>query len=190
MPKPRKPPASIRRTAVELDRVLRRTRARYALVGGFASGIWGRPRATHDVDAAVLLRRPSDAALLVRHARKAGFRPDKSARKAADTGFLTVRRGKDRADLALAQFKYDTQVVERARSVRAFRRILSVATPEDTIVLKALSGRPIDEFDVAGILQRRRVDRDYVRAQAARFGPATLRWVDRLLASNPPRRKN
>ncbi|MEW6245373.1 MAG: hypothetical protein AB1555_01550 [Nitrospirota bacterium] len=67
-----------REALIEITRRLDQARERklvqsYALVGGFAVAVWGKPRATHDIDLAVALG-AADPAMLAADLN-AGYRP-------------------------------------------------------------------------------------------------------------------
>ncbi len=128
----------------------------YAVIGGYAVAAWGEMRATRDVDLFCLV---SDLPKL------------KSALKAA--GIVFEHRTGDledpisdvvRIDVGSPENLYEIDVLagiqgapggllQRSRVVPFQGMELRVAGPEDMIVLKLLSGSPLDLEDARGILR-------------------------------------
>ncbi len=82
-----------------------------------------------------------------------------------------ARRLPIQVDFFFARGAYQRQALRRALEVRLGRRRVRVIAPEDLILHKLLSDRPIDRLDVHSILQEQRksLDRRYLD-----------RWADRL----------
>jgi predicted nucleotidyltransferase len=137
----------------------------YAIMGGLASAIYGRPRWTHDVD--VFLRK-EDAVDALRVLSRAGFATDQLDErwlyKAISEGVLVdiIFRG-------TSGIYFDDEMMQHTTR-REFRGVLlPVVAPEDLIVIKATvhdEHRPRHWYDALGILIRTRLDWPYLIQRA------------------------
>jgi hypothetical protein len=137
----------------------------YALMGGLASAIYGRPRWTYDVDVFLRKEHALDALLLL---GKAGFATDQRDErwlyKAITDGVLVdvIFRG-------TSGIYYDDEMIERTTR-REFRGVwVPVIAAEDLIVIKATvhdEGRERHWFDALGILARAQLDWPYLIGRA------------------------
>ena len=174
---------------------LDRSQIPYAIVGSYASGVWGEPRMTLDIDIAVLLE--------PRHADEIleAFPPD---------NFYVSRTAVQSAIRVAGQFnvihpasgnKIDFMVLERSRITPpeiARRQLLQIlpdceayfASPEDVIIGKLkyylVGGSEKHLRDIAGILKRsgQAVDEQYVTKWAGGHG-ASEAWRRALSLSRP-----
>lgn len=129
---------------------------RCCVIGGLAVQRWGQPRQTRDVDATLLTGLGDEPmfvdALLERYR---GRIPNAKA-FAIDHRVLLLQTSKQvQIDIALGSLPFEARVIARA-STFAFADEIGVATcsAEDLVVFKAFAGRPLDWFDVEGILAR------------------------------------
>lgn len=107
----------------------------YAVIGGIASSILGRPRWTHDVD--LFLRDQHDAAKVLESLALAGFATQRTddhwLYKSINSGVLVDLIFKAKGEIYL-----DDEMISRAK-VGHFKSVpLNVVSPEDLIVVKAL----------------------------------------------------
>jgi hypothetical protein len=168
--------------------VLDRLQIPYALVGSFASGIWGEPRMTRDIDFVVQLRELHVPPLLE------AFSQDE---------FYLSRRAIDEAIAEAGQFnvihpasgnKIDFMVLATSAATppQIARRVeveltpdcsAYVAAPDDVIIAKLRyyqdGGSDKHLRDIAGILKRSGdlIDRDYVAGWAAKHDAAQI-WAE------------
>jgi hypothetical protein len=79
-----------------------------------------------------------------------------------------------KVDLTLGLSGYERQLIGRAQPVEIGGTVVSVATAEDLIVLKALAGRPQDQQDMLGIVaaQGDQLDWEYCLTIAGALGEA------------------
>jgi hypothetical protein len=174
---------------------LDRNQIPYAIVGSYASGVWGEPRMTLDIDIAVLLE-PRHADDIIEAFPREDFYVNRTAVQSAirDAGQFNV------IHLASGN-KIDFMVVERSETTPpeiARRRLLQIlpnceayfASPEDVIIGKLkyylLGGSEKHLRDIAGILKRSRqaVDEQYVTEWTASHG-ASDPWRRALDLSQP-----
>ena len=143
----------LRDTIADLMQWIAAERLEATVIGGVAAGLQGQPRLTEDVDAVVL---DADAEALVSSGERYGFEP-----RAADaiefsrrTRVLLMRHrsGVD-VDLSLGLLPFEREVIERAETIDTGGLRISVATPEDLIIMKALARRPQDIADIVGIIE-------------------------------------
>lgn len=158
-----------------VSRYLRQENIPHALVGGISVAIWGRPRATEDVDLLVDL---DETALDAFHAylEKHDIRMDiEQARRA-------VREGRDFPlydkwsihwiDAKMPERPMDRFTLDRATSVELGEESVPVATPEDVIVHKLAGRKDQDLTDARSIVLRREteLDLDYIANRVRELG--------------------
>lgn len=144
------------------------------IVGAVAVGVWGRPRATMDIDVTVL----TDAAGLESIARAA-----ESLGLATDRQWLEwnpllsgvhmrLAGGGVVVDAMRPRDSHDATALQRRRAITVAGRPLWFAAPDDLIVMKLKAGRPRDFEDVIGILatQREALDEAHMLDWARRLG--------------------
>jgi len=134
---------------------LKAARVEGIVIGGVAASILGRPRATQDVDALVVVR---DARGFLDVGSKHGFR----GRIADPVGFsarsrvLLLRHEPSgiHVDITMAGLPFEEEAVRRgeARSIRGVQVPVPLPTPEDLVIMKAVAHRPRDTADIEAIL--------------------------------------
>lgn len=152
----------------------------YMLIGGMATLVWGRLRATADVDFKVAA---ADGQELLRACRQLfELRASEPERFLAETRTIPLRvqaaTGEAvSADLVLAGLPYEIEAIRRGLSVRIGGRLVRVATAEDLILHKIISERPRDIEDVRGILEKQgsSLDRDYLEPKLKELAEALAR---------------
>lgn len=153
---------------------LRAGRVKYMVIGALAVSIWGRPRATLDLDFQVL----ADADGLERlrlSAPSQGFGIDESWMEwnpLLRGSQLRLGYGGIPVDMLLPRDEHDRQALQRRRRKRLRAKVLWVTSPEDLILQKLKVGRPRDFEDASTVLARqgRRIDMAYVQSWARRLG--------------------
>ncbi len=170
----------------------------YMLYGGLAAGLWGEPRYTEDVDI-VLFIPERDALRFLRAAAKAGFAVDESLaiQQLQVSGWARLPLGGEKSpwhlDITLGDSPFDRSALARRRQVTLFGKQAWVASPEDVVIYKLVSGRDRDLMDVRQIgLRQKSLDASYLRKWASwweRQGIEKIsRRVEALLAGakSPP----
>jgi len=142
--------------ALEAQRFIQERKWSFCIIGGMAVIRWGQPRATQDVDISLLAGFGREAEFIdllleqfaprIRDARGFALESRTVLCQAANGVAL---------DIVLAGFPFEEQVIARASSF-AFAKdvVLTTASAEDLIVLKAFAGRDQDWADVRGIIVR------------------------------------
>ena len=149
----------------EVVQALERARVAYALIGGLASSVLGRPRCSNDVDVLVA---PAGAEPAITALARAGFEIDRInphwLYKAFKRDVLVDVLFKASGDLYL-----DDEMVRRS-TVRTFRGTRArVLPPEDLIVMKAIAfdeETPRHWYDALGMLRSPELDWDYLATRA------------------------
>ncbi|MBI1736185.1 MAG: nucleotidyltransferase [Candidatus Rokubacteria bacterium] len=170
------PPDRLRDALVRFVTLLDAAGIAYMVVGALAVAVWGRPRATADIDVTV---RADSAGLeaIVARARPSGFAIDDEwlawnpllrgvqARLTRDAVIVDVMRPRD---------DHEEAAFERRRSVAIERRSIWLVAPDDLIVMKLKVGRPRDFEDAVAVLaeQRETLDEPYMTRWAERLGIA------------------
>jgi hypothetical protein len=145
----------------------------FAAMGGLASAMYGRQRWTHDAD--FFLRDRHDAAMALRHLRRAGFVTQETDEnwlyKGIKRGVLVDLLFKAKGDLY-----YDEEMIARTQQREFKGRTLPVIPPEDLIVIKAIihdEATPRHWYDALGIIAGAELDWDYLLLRS-RHGPRRM----------------
>jgi hypothetical protein len=153
----------------------------YAIVGSFASGVWGESRFTQDIDILIDIAQSQIPALCAAFPSDKFYVSDSAAREAVNLGgqFNVIHPASgNKIDFMIAG---DNQLaaaqLQRAQRVALLAdREGAVAAPEDVILGKLLyfqvGGSDKHLRDIAGILKISGdfLDRDYVAKFAAQLG--------------------
>lgn len=164
-------------TAALLERIaafFQSERVRYVLIGAWALAVWGRPRATSDVDFLVLVNDEELDGLGDRLTR-AGMALDETWVKWNPMlrGFqLRFQFEATTVDVLRPRDAHDQQIFRRKRRKRMDGRYYWVVSPEDFILQKLKVGRPRDFEDALSVLERcgKSLDHRYLRRWASRIG--------------------
>jgi hypothetical protein len=147
----------------------------HVIVGGVAVAIWGRPRATEDVDIVVDLADGQIEAFAA-HLDAHGIRLDaKAARRALADGksfSLADQWSIHWVDVRPPVRPIDHATIERATHIELAGEQVAVATAEDTVIGKLLAGRLQDLLDAKSVVLRRgdKLDRAYLQNRAREMG--------------------
>lgn len=166
----------------------------YTTVGGLAVSLLGRPRATQDIDVVVWLgERPWES--FVRAGERHGFegRIADVLDFAARARVILLRHAASgiSVDISCGALPFESEMIERARTLEAGGVRVKVPTPEDLIVMKAVAQRAKDLDDIETLLRAHGdLDLNRVRFWAGEFAsalesPEILGNLERLLAQRP-----
>lgn len=148
---------------------LTREKITYVIIGGVAVDVWGKPRKTLDIDI-VLLLRPEQYKEFLKAARKyqLNFSRTKVFSQLTKMGMCRLYYRQYHVDFIMGYSDFEQGIFKRRRKVKIFNRNIWVATPEDVILYKLLSARPIDLADIQNIAetQKGRLDKEYLRQHA------------------------
>lgn len=158
---------------------------RYVIVGGIAAGLLGEPRATTDVDLITFL--PSaDLDRFISFARKRRIRLSGSAirKRAYRDTFFRLRVAGTQVDFLVGASGFEFDVVTRSTRTKLYGVSIPIASPEDLILMKLVSGRTLDWQDAKAVQLRHgdRLDTAYLESWARRLkvqrgrGRVIARW--------------
>ncbi len=182
-----------------LNDAFSRAGAKWYLFGAQAVVVYGRPRATADIDVTIYLA-DGEIEPLLEELRRGGFSP-----RASDLAEFTARtrvvplahvQTGTPVDIVLAGAGVELEFLANVRLIRFGGLELPVISPEDLLVTKILAGRPKDLEDARGVLaeQSGRLDLARTRNWLQLFEQALDRSdlvaeLDRLqLSRSPPPR--
>ncbi|MEK9174507.1 MAG: nucleotidyl transferase AbiEii/AbiGii toxin family protein [Patescibacteria group bacterium] len=168
----------------------------YFITGGFAISVWGRPRATFDVDIVVHLVEPKVAPLAkaLRKISEFGYIDEDAAREAIDRlgefNFIDPETG----------VKVDFWIMKKTPAGRSEfeRRIIkkidgqevSFISPEDLVLnkllwyQKSLSSRHLEDAESVLKISGGKLDKKYLKLWAKKLGVADV--LTKLLKGNKP----
>ena len=146
------------------------------VVGGIAVSIWTAPRATVDLDFVigldaetlpVFIKSAIEAGIVVFDSKPMEFKKANILRmflEGKESQLLML-------DFILADDEYKRESLKRAVVLQWEGQEIRVASPEDMILLKLLSGRGQDQVDVENIIriQKDSLDRNYLKHWAERL---------------------
>lgn len=160
----------IKRIAKQLDS----EKIAYMIIGGQALLLYGRVRATLDID--ITLGVDADKYSAVEQVcKRAKLRilPDEPEKFAQQTRVIPAHdpKTKIRVDIIFSFSEYETEAIKRAKIVRMSGYPVRFASCEDVIIHKVIAGRAIDEEDVKSILIRQggKIDLDYIKSRLKKF---------------------
>ncbi len=146
-----------------VSRYLRKENIPHAVVGGICVAIWGRPRATEDVDLLIDIDETQLPALCD-HLKEHNIRIDlEKARKAVRDGTsfpLYDSWSIHWVDARVPTRPIDRITLERATTIELAEEPVSIATPEDVILSKLMGSKSQDLLDARSIVLRRDGDLD------------------------------
>jgi hypothetical protein len=159
--------------------LLERMSVRYVLMGGLVVRAYAIPRATADIDLTLALERERLPALFegleeqgyaVPEPYRSGWVDEVKGLKMVKLKRYVGTHSID-VDLFLSESPYQDEVLNRRRVANVEGRQLWIASPEDLVLLKLISGRPRDWIDVADVFfTQGKLDEKYMRHWAARLG--------------------
>lgn len=151
----------------KLMKVSRHSKTKIVLMGGIATSIFARPRATYDIDGMASLEREDLKRFLILLKRN-GFKFDQKhpVRSIQGLPFLTFYypQYKTYVDIFIAKSEFQHEVLKRARKVRLGRLNLYIISPEDLILIKLQAGREKDIEDIREVVTENisKLDFDYL----------------------------
>jgi predicted nucleotidyltransferase len=148
----------------------------FMVIGGIAVSIWTTPRATVDLDFVIglhedaisfFIESAAQVGFVVFDSKPMEFKKMKLLRMfmtGADAQLLTM-------DFILADDEYKHEALSRAVSFQLEGQEIKVASPEDVILLKLMSGRDQDKVDAQNIFRARKdsLDKNYLQQWAKRL---------------------
>ncbi len=151
----------------------------YCVAGGFAVAMWGPPRGTTDIDIIILVRQEEREWMTSLLGSQ--FKLIQSHEQDMVFGNLHIWRhvlaGENKKnlyplDMLIASDKYLENVLRRRIEIEYKGVIVPVISIEDLIILKSISFRDIDRFDIENLINAGNpIDWDYLDGAAARLLP-------------------
>ena len=161
---------------------LRRARVRYAIIGAWALSLWGKPRATADLDFLIFVNEPK-LERVSRFLTEAGMSVDEVWQQWNPMLRGSQLRFQHRGvaiDLLIPRDLHDREIFRRRRKRRVGGESYWVVSLEDFVLQKIKVGRPRDFEDALSVVERFRekLDLKYLEhwADQLRVG-AELRYV-------------
>ncbi len=177
--------ADLEKMLKELAGLFPRLGIPYMLIGGLAVDLWGRPRATLDIDFSILAN-DADVKKLLSAAAKLSYIENNEW---GPYLYLIVRKLQVRlmkngvnVDVLLQRDMHDVKAMSRRRRKRIGGLSIYVPSPDDLILQKLKVGRPRDFEDALAVMVRSKKDIDfrYLWRWAAKLGiQAELNYIVR-----------
>jgi predicted nucleotidyltransferase len=139
-----------------LDLLFKRCQIRYAVIGGYAVAAWGEERATRDVDllcsagySKALIDAMNDAHIRFEH-RIGDYDDPISEVIRIEMGSVT---DPSEVDVLIGIRNAPAGIFDRIRVINIEGLAIPVASPEDLVILKLLSGSARDLEDAKSVIQ-------------------------------------
>jgi len=164
----------IERLIGRISQELKAAQIPYMMIGGQAVLVYGRPRLTRDIDITLGID-TADFSRAEAICAKLGLRmlSDSPREFAHRTKVLPAEdpASKIRVDFIFSFTPYETQAIERAKTVPVAGHPVAFATCEDLIIHKMVAGRPVDHEDVRHLLAKNgtHLDLGYIRQWLVQF---------------------
>lgn len=170
---------------VEVAQILERLKIAYAVTGGMAVFVWGRPRFTYDVD--IIIKLDPDAinslARALRMLHEAGYISEDAMYNAwlrsGEFNFIDARSGIKVDFWVIKESHFERGQMARRTLKRVKGRGVYFVSPEDLILNKLLwhkeseSTRQLE--DIASVIQiQKKLDRNYLRKWARRHSTSKI----------------
>ncbi|MBL8051549.1 MAG: nucleotidyltransferase [Anaerolineales bacterium] len=146
-----------RATIESLNRLLEKYNYQGVIIGGVAVGLLGKPRFTADVDAVFLLS-IDDISKFLESAKSENIESrvnniQEFAKKNRILPLIHTPTDTE-IDISMGVMPFEVEIVERA-SKKSFSNLsVSLPTPEDLIIMKAIAHRPKDLEDIRTIFDK------------------------------------
>jgi hypothetical protein len=152
---------------------LRQARVRYAIIGAWALSLWGKPRATADLDFLILVNEQELERVSAFMTRR-GMSVDEVWQQWNPLLRGSQLRFQHRGvtiDLLSPRDRHDQEIIRRRRKKRVGREYYWVVSLEDFILQKVKVGRPRDFEDALSAVERFReqLDQKYLRKWAVQL---------------------
>ncbi len=147
--------SALEQTLLRLARTLSDNDIPYMIIGGIANVVWGKPRATLDIDATVWVT--DDEIGEVISLLQNVFQPlvSNPSQFISDTRVLPLESEEGvRIDLIFGMMPYEQEAIDRAVELTIAGFQIRFCTPEDLILHKIVSEREKDLEDARGVTLR------------------------------------
>ena len=166
-------PETLYQQLLHVCRFLETRRIPYMVIGGLAVGVWTVPRATVDLDFIIGLDEKQLPSFIETAAREGLLVFDPKPMQFQKMKLLRMfLKGRDEQllmlDFILTDDDYKRESLRRAVSLPLEGQEIRMASPEDVILLKLVSGRGQDRVDAENIIRMRKdsLDRNYLQRWA------------------------
>ena len=174
---------------IKIVKILNKFNIPYLITGGIAVTVWGRPRATFDIDVVVELKESNVPFLLesLKDFSKAGYVSEEAARLAlkekGEFNFIHPETGLKvdfwiKKDTTFSEGEFKRKILKKIGKEKVY-----FISPEDLILEKLLwykqssSTRQLE--DIESVLKISKVDLKYIKKWASK--QSTIRYLNKLL---------
>ncbi len=153
--------------AAELQHFLLEEKLPYCFIGGIAVLRWGRPRTTQDVDVSLFVTSENENQVVNSLFERFRARISDAHEFALQNRVvLAISMNQVALDIALAQFEFEKQIIDRATPFAYTNDVTLVTTSaDDLVVMKSFAGRYQDWLDVEGIVATQKLNRPWILEQ-------------------------
>lgn len=175
-----------RKVVVKIAGILRDVGIPYFITGGFAVSVWGRPRATFDIDVVIELVEPKVGALAsaLRKIYKAGYIDEISAldaiRHQSEFNFIDPLTGLKVDFWVTKQDELSLLKLKRKIPKKISGKTVYFISPEDLILSKLVwhrmgeSTRQLEDIESVLKISGKKLDMKYIQKWAAQLGVSSI----------------
>lgn len=149
----------------EVAGALNKADVRYMVIGGIANAVWGKPRATTDIDIVIGIGAGQTPKVLKALGKQVARKPQDPQDFVHATGILPLdHRSGVRVEIIFGTLPFAMEGIERAVEISVRGVPVRFCTAEDLLLQKIVSDRERDRNDVEGIVRLRKasLDREYL----------------------------
>jgi len=172
----------------KIAEILEKLKIPYAITGGMAVSVWGRPRYTADIDIIVeiLPKNINLLAKLLLSIDKDVYVSEEAMQNALEKkgefNFIHPQSGL-KVDFWVVKDNFEKLKIKRAISKKIDRQKVNFVSPEDLIISKLewykLSNSTRQLEDIESVLKISKVDLDYIKKWAGKHG--TIEVLDKII---------
>lgn len=159
-----------------LQKLMKKAECPWAIIGGIAASLLGKPRFTADVDVLALVE-DEDIEGLLKTAEGYGLKQRiKGAVEFAKKNrvlLLTHSESGINIDVSLGLLPFEKEAIRNSKEHRVGGLTFYLPTPEDLIIFKAVAHRPQDILDINEIAKNNpRINTSYIKKRIKEFANA------------------
>jgi len=165
--------SDIYQTLIKLDSFLTEKKIEYAIIGGTAAILYGRLRATEDIDVTLMVNL-EDIAKIHEIVVEAYMPRLKESKEFFQRNFVLPvidKQSNVRIDFSAGLSEFDKNVIKRRVRKKIGEIEVFICSLEDLILYKLFSSRPIDFIDVEELIKHpiQKLDLKYLTETASKF---------------------
>jgi len=179
---------------ITITGILKRLKIEYFVAGGFAVSVWGRPRATFDIDIIIKLVEPQDNILAkaIKEVYKAGYIDEnmikEAIRRKGEFNFIDSDSGLKVDFWVVKESAEQPPEFKNKKTKRISGQDIYFVSPEDLILSKlrwykeSHSSKHIEDIESVLRISGEKLDMDYIKKWAERLNVSEI--LNKIVKNN------